>query len=182
MRLDKFTIKAQEALQDAHGIASEKNQQQVDVLHLLRALLIQEESLVLAIFQKLEVNIEKLEKDIDIALSKLSHIVIATPGMFQAYLTQDLGRVLEQSFREATKLKDEFVSTEHFLLGMFSIPSKAKEVLESNGLNYDKVLKVLADVRGGEQVTDMEPEAKYQVLEKYTRNLTELARQEKLTR
>jgi len=180
MRLDKFTTKAQEALQDAHGVASEKGQQQVDALHLLRALLIQEGSLVLAVFQKLENNIEKLDKDIDISLTKLPHIAIATPGMFQAYLTQDLGKILEQSFKEAEKLKDEFVSTEHFLLGMLSIPSKVKDVLEGNGLNYDKVLKVLAELRGGEQVTDMEPEAKYQVLEKYTRNLTELSRQEKL--
>ncbi|MBU4284978.1 ATP-dependent chaperone ClpB [Patescibacteria group bacterium] len=180
MRLDKFTTKAQEALQDAHGIASEKGQQQVDALHLLRALLIQEGSLVLAVFQKLGNNIEKLEKDIDIGLTKLPHIAIATPGMFQAYLTQELGKILEQSFKEAEKLKDEFVSTEHFLLGMLLIPSKVKDVLESNGLNYDKVLKVLAELRGGEQVTDMEPETKYQVLEKYTRNLTELSRQEKL--
>jgi ATP-dependent Clp protease ATP-binding subunit ClpB len=180
MRLDKFTTKAQEALQDAHGVASEKGQQQVDALHLLRALLIQEGSLVLAVFQKLGNNIEKLDKDIDIGLTKLPHIAVATPGMFQAYLTQELGKILEQSFKEAEKLKDEFVSTEHFLLGMLSIPSKAKEVLEGNGLNYDKVLKVLAELRGGEQVTDMEPEAKYQVLEKYTRNLTELSRQEKL--
>jgi len=180
MRLDKFTTKAQEALQDAHGIASEKGQQQVDILHLLRALIIQEESLVLAILEKLEVSIEKLEKEIDLALTRLPHLVISAGGLLQAYLTQDLGKVLEQSFREADKMKDEYVSTEHFLLAMLSTSSKAKEVLENNGLNYDKVLKVLADLRGGEQVTDMEPEARYQVLEKYTRNLTELARQEKL--
>ncbi|MFH1129226.1 MAG: ATP-dependent chaperone ClpB [Patescibacteria group bacterium] len=180
MRLDKFTTKAQEALQDAHGIASEKNQQQVDALHLLRALLIQEESLVLALFKKLGVNLDKLEKDIDLGLTKLPHLTAVMPGMFQAYLTQDLGRAMEQSFKEADKLKDEFVSTEHFLLGMLQIPSKAKEILNENGINYENALKILADLRGGEQVTDMEPEAKYQALEKYTRNLTELARQEKL--
>lgn len=180
MRLDKFTTKAQEAMQDAHGIASEKNQQQVDALHLLRALIVQEESLVLAVFHKLGVDVNKLDKDIDAGLAKLPHIGAVPSGIFQAYLTQDLGKSLEQSFREADKLKDEFVSTEHFLLGMLSVPSKAREILENNGVNYDKVLKVLADLRGGEQVTDMEPEAKYQVLEKYTRNLTELARQEKL--
>ena len=180
MRLDKFTTKAQDALQDAHGIASEKGQQQVDALHLLRALLIQEESLVLAIFEKLGANMEKLERDIDAGLLRLPHIVISTPGMFQAFLTQDLGKVMEQSFREADKMKDEFVSTEHFLLAMLSIPGKTRDILSANGLDYDKVLKVLADLRGGEKVTDMEPEAKYQALEKYTRNLTELARQEKL--
>ena len=180
MRMDKFTTKAQEALQDAHGIAAEKGQSQVDALHLLRALLIQEESLVLATFQKLGTNIEKLEKDIDLGLSKLPIINMSNQGLLQAYLTQDLGKVLEQSFKEAEKLKDEFVSTEHFLLGMLQTPSKTKEALNQNGLNYENVLKTLAELRGGEQVTDMEPEAKYQALEKYTRNLTELARQEKL--
>ena len=180
MRLDKFTTKAQEALQDAHGIASEKGQQQVDVLHLLRALLIQEESLVLATFEKLGANMTNLERDIDAGLSKLPRIVISSMGMLQAYLTQELGKVLEQSFREADKMKDEFVSTEHFLLAMLSISSKARDILHANNLDYDKILKVLADLRGGEKITDMEPEAKYQALEKYTRNLTELARQEKL--
>ncbi|MFH2013928.1 MAG: AAA family ATPase, partial [Patescibacteria group bacterium] len=180
MRLDKFTNKAQEALQDAHGIANERGQQQVDALHLLRALIIQEESLVLAILAKKEIDINKIEKDIDAGLLKLPNIKIPGGGLMQAYLTQELGRVLETAFKEAEKMKDEFVSTEHFLLGMLSVSSKVKEVLEGNGLNYDDVLKILADLRGGEQITDTEPEAKYQVIEKYTRNLTELARMEKL--
>jgi len=180
MRLDKFTTKAQEALQDAHGIASERGQQQVDVLHLLKALLIQEDSLVLAILRKLGVDVRKIDKDIDEVLTRLPRITIATGGIMQAYLTQDLGKVLEQSFREAEKMKDEFVSTEHFLLAMLSTSNRGKEVLEKNALNYDNVLKVLADIRGGEQVTDTEPESRYQVLEKYTKNLTELARKEKL--
>ncbi len=180
MRLDKFTTKAQEALQDAQGIASERGQQQVDILHLLKALILQEESLVLAILEKSGVNIQKIEKEIDENLTKLPRINIVTGGLMQAFLTQDLGRVLEQSFKEAEKLKDEFVSTEHFLLAMLTTPTKVREVLEANSLNYDSVLKMLADLRGGEKVTDTEPEAKYQVLEKYARNLTELARQEKL--
>ncbi len=180
MRLDKFTTKAQEALQDAHGISSERGQQQVDVLHLLKALFIQEESLVLAILEKIGVDVKKLDKDIDTALNRLPRLAIMAGGMMQAYLTQDLGRVLEQSFKEAEKMKDEFVSTEHFLLAILSLPSKAREILESSGLNYDGVLKILSGIRGGEQVTDAEPEARYQVLEKYTKNLTELARREKL--
>ena len=180
MRLDKFTTKAQEALQNAHSLANDRGQQQVDILHLLKALIIQEESLVLAILEKLGANMRKLEKEIEEALNNLPRITIAAGGIMQAYLTQDLGRVLEQAFKEAEKLKDEFVSTEHFLLAVLVASTKAKEVLENNGLKYDEVLKILADLRGGEQVTDMEPEAKYQVLEKYARNLTELARQKKL--
>jgi len=180
MRMDKFTNKAQEALQDAYGIASERSQQQVDALHLLKALLIQEESLVLAIVEKAGIDVKKLEKEIDDAIVKMPKISIATGMIMQAFLTQELGRAIEHSFREAEKMKDEFVSTEHFFLSMLVVPIKAKEVLEHNGLNYEKVLKILADLRGGEQVTDTEPEARYQVLEKYTKNLTELARQGKL--
>ena len=180
MRLDKFTTKAQEALQDAHGIASERGQQQVDALHLLKALLLQEDSLVLAILEKLGIEIAKLDKEIDEALIKLPRLTVATSGIFQAYLTQDLGKVLEQSFRESEKMKDEFVSTEHFLLAMLSIANHGKDLLEKHDINYDKVLKVLMEIRGGEQVTDTEPEARYQVLEKYTKNLTELARKDKL--
>ncbi|OGZ33133.1 MAG: ATP-dependent chaperone ClpB [Candidatus Portnoybacteria bacterium RBG_13_40_8] len=180
MRLDKFTTKAQEALQDAHGIASERGQQQVDVLHLLKALVLQEDSLVLAIFEKMGIDVKNIDRNIDTAISRLPRLTIMSGNIMQAYLTQDMGRVLEQSFKEADKMKDEFVSTEHFLLAILNTPTKAREVLESNGLDYDKVLKILASIRGGEQVTDAEPEARYQVLEKYTKNLTELARKEKL--
>jgi len=180
MRLDKFTTKAQEALQDAHGIASERGQQQVDVLHLLKALLLQEDSLVLAILEKLGLEGTKLEKEIDQALIGLPRLTVATSGIFQAYLTQDLGKVIEQSFRESEKMKDEFVSTEHFLLSMLSFANRGKEILEKNNVDYNKVLKILGEIRGGEQVTDTEPESRYQVLEKYTKNLTELARKEKL--
>lgn len=181
MRLDKFTTKAQEALQDAHGISAERGQQQVDVLHLLKALLLQEDSLVLAIIDKFGADVKKIDKEIDSALARLPRLnVVVGSGMMQAYLTQDLGRLIEQSFREAEKMKDEFVSTEHFLLAMLSGPNKAREILEKNNLNYDKVLKVLVEIRGGEKVTDTEPESRYQVLEKYTKNLTELARKEKL--
>jgi len=180
MRLDKFTTKAQEALQDAHGISAERGQQQVDALHLLKALLLQEDSLVLAIIEKFGADIKKIDKEIDQALARLPRLNIVNTGIMQAYLTQDLGKIIEQSFREAEKMKDEFVSTEHFLLSMLSIQNRAREVLEKNSLNYDKVLKVLAEIRGGEQVTDTEPESRYQVLEKYTKNLTELARKEKL--
>ncbi len=180
MRLDKFTTKAQEALQDAHGISAERGQQQVDVLHLLKALLLQEESLVVAILEKFGADVKKIEKEIDLAIDRLPRLTVFSGGVLQAYLSQDLGRVLEQAFREADKMKDEFVSTEHFLLAMLSVANRAKDILERNGLDYDKVLKVLAEIRGGEQVTDTEPEARYRVLEKFTRNLTDLARKEKL--
>ena len=178
--MDKFTTKAQEALQMAQAIASEKGQQQVDAFHLLKALLTQEESLVKAILGKLDVNVDSLNKKIETAIINLPTVTISMGGIAQVFLTQDLGRVLEQSIKEAIKLKDEFVSTEHFLLGMLTAPTKIKQILNQEKIDYDNVLKVLADLRGGQQVTDQEPESKYQVLEKYARNLTKLAREEKL--
>ncbi len=180
MRMDKFTTKAQEALQRAQEIASGRGQQQVDALHLLGALLSQEDSLVLAILEKLNVDLDSLDKKIEAALNKLPTIAISMGGIAQVFLTQDLGRVMEQSMKEAMKLKDEFVSTEHFLLGMLAAPIKVKQILNDEKADYDSVLKILAELRGGQQVTDPEPESKYQVLEKYARNLTKLAREEKL--
>lgn len=180
MRMDKFTTKAQEALQRAQEAASGAGQQQVDVLHLLRALLSQEESLVVGILEKLNVDIGSLDKKIEAGIKSLPTVVISMGGVAQVFLTQDLGKVLEESIKQAIKLKDEFVSTEHFLLGMLVAPSKVKQILSGEKVDYDAVLKILAELRGGQQVTDPEPESKYQVLEKYARNLTKLAREEKL--
>jgi len=180
MRMDKFTTKAQEALQRAQEIASGKGQQQVDALHLLKALLTQEESLVRGILEKLNVNFDSLAKEVETAITSLPTVAISMGGIAQVFLTQDLGRVLEQSIKEAIKLKDEFVSTEHFLLGMLIAQTKVKEILNRAKVDHDNTLKILAELRGGQQVTDSEPESKYQVLEKYARNLSKLAREEKI--
>jgi len=180
MRMDKFTTKAQEALQRAQEISAGKGQQQVDALHLLKALLTQEESLVGGVLKKLNVDVVSLDKKIEAAIQSLPAATISMGGIAQIFLTQDLGKVLEQSIKETMKLKDEFVSTEHFLLGMLSATTKVKQILNQGKVEYDSVLKVLAELRGGHQVTDPEPESKYQVLEKYARNLTKLARDEKL--
>jgi len=180
MRMDKFTTKAQQALQMAQEMASSKGQQQVDALHLLKALLTQEDSLVLAVLKKIGVDIDSLGKKIDAAINNLPTVTISMGGIAQIFLTQDLGRVLEASIKQTIRLKDEFVSTEHFLLGMLSSPTKVKQILNEEKVDYDSVLKILAELRGGQQVTDPEPESKYQVLEKYARNLTRLAREEKL--
>jgi len=156
------------------------NKQQVDALHLLKALIEQEESLVTAILEKLGTNMDSLTGKIDAAIKSLPTVTISMGGIAQVFLTQDLGRILEASIRQAIKLKDEFVSTEHFLLGMLSAPIKVKQILNEEKIEYEAVLKILAELRGGQQVTDPEPESKYQVLEKYARNLTKLAREEKL--
>lgn len=174
-----FTVKAQEALKRAHEIAIERGHNQIDALHLLGALLLQDEGLVLSILDRLEVDTQLL---LDSVLDKLSGSIrgdVLTPTP-QIYLTQDLARTLEESHKAAAQLKDEFISTEHLFLALLDVPSKAHDILAKFRIDKELVLRVLVDIRGSQHVTDMEPEAKYQALEKYARNLTRLAREEKL--
>ena len=176
----QFTIKAQEVLKKAHDLALERSHQQIDVLHLFTALLLQEEGTVDALLEKLEVDVSGL---IDRLLETLDGMprgaMIATP-LGQVYLTQDLAKTIEQAHREAAQLKDEFISTEHLFLSLLEVQSRAREILEREGLNKETVLKALAELRGGQRITDPEPETKYNVIEKYARNLTRLAKLEKL--
>lgn len=176
----QFTIKAQEVLKKAHDLALERSHQQIDVMHLLTALVLQEEGTVEAILEKLEVDISVLVERLLEALDAMPRgAMVATP-LGQVYLTQDLARVIEQAHREAAQLKDEFISTEHLFLALVEIQSRARQILEHERLNKEIVLRALAELRGGQRITDPEPETKYNVLEKYARNLTRLARQEKL--
>ncbi len=189
-----FTHKAQEAILYAQDLGREKGQQQVDALHLLAALLSQEKSLILNLLERLSVDVQSLRKRTMGALSRLP--VITAPQAFgQFYLTQDMAKVLERAREEASKFGDEFISVEHLFLALAGTMTKAREVLdnvefiradggfaapEAGALDYETVLKELAKIRGGQRVTDPEPESKYQVIEKYTRNLTTMARQGKL--
>ena len=178
--MNNFTLKAQEAIQEAHNLAMERGQQQVDTAHLFLALLQQEEGVVLAVLQKLETDIEKLKSQTEDILGQLSKVQISRGGLAEIYITPPLKKVLFQANKEAKQLKDEYISTEHLLLAILGVPTEVHDVLEKLNITYDKVLKVLAEVRGTEKVDSAEPESKYQVLEKYTLNLTEQARQEKL--
>src|SRR3989344_1723391 len=184
-----FTNKAQDAILSAQSIAQERGQQQIDALHLLYALLSQENSVVLTIMQKLGVDVDNLKKKVESQISKIATIL--TPTAFgQFYLTQDMAKVLERARQESMKMQDDFISVEHLFLALLDTKSMAKDVLEkinflSSGadantlksakLDYESVLKILSQIRGGQKITDPEPESKYQVIEKYTRNLTYLA-------
>jgi len=179
VQIDKFTIKAQEALRDAHNLASERGQQQIDVLHLVLALVWQGDSIVAAIIQRLGVNLSLLETEIEKELGRLPKIAGEIP-FGQVFLSPELGRLINQASKEAQNLQDEYISCEHLLLAVFGASQKTSELLRLFGVDKQKILDVMEEVRGGQHVTDMEPESKYQVLEKYTRNLTELARKEKL--
>ncbi len=176
----QFTIKAQEVLKKAHDLALERSHHQIDVLHLLTGLILQEEGTVDAILEKLEIDVSMIADRLLETLDSMPRgAMIATP-LGQVYLTQDLAKVIEQAHREAAQLKDEFISTEHLFLALVEVPSRAKEMLEREGLNKEMILRALAELRGGQRITDPEPETKYNVIEKYARNLTRLARQEKL--
>ena len=178
----------------AQSLASEKGQQQIDALHLLYSLLDQDGSVVLTLLQKLGIDIEGLKKKTKASLDKIPNITTTQATFGQFYLTQDLAKVLERARQETMKMGDEFVSIEHQLLALLDTDTKAKEillgatflqkggtsVLEFGKLDYDTVLKVLAKIRGGQRITDPEPESKYQVVEKYARNLTLLVKQGKL--
>jgi len=190
----QFTHKAQEAIMAAQDVARENNQQQIDALHLLLVLLNQEGSVVLNLLQRIGADIEGLKRKATASLEKMP--VISAPQAFgQFYLTQDMAKILERARQESVNMGDEFISVEHLFLALLDTQTKAKEVLdkttflkqgggtgtlEFSKLDYEIFLKQLAQVRGGTKITDPEPESKYQVIEKYARNLTTQARQGKL--
>ncbi len=185
-----FTNKAQDSILTAQAIAQDRGQSQVDALHLLLSLLSQEASIILTILQKLGVDIDNLKKKVEAQVLKIT--ANTTPmAVGQLYLTQDMAKVLERARQESVKMSDEFVSVEHLFLGLLDTPTAAKDILlkttffqsgaigsesiKTNKLDYETVLKVLSQLRGGVRITDPEPESKYQVIEKYTRNLTDSA-------
>ncbi|MGH9892388.1 MAG: Clp protease N-terminal domain-containing protein, partial [bacterium] len=178
MRLDKLTIKSQEALQNAQSLASKRNHQAVDVEHLLMALLGQKEGVVPALLQRLGVAATPLFDRLQRSLDRLPQVTGAAAG--QTFITPRLKRVIEGAEAAAGQLKDEYVSTEHLLLAMLEDDGEAGRALREAGASKDSVLKALVDIRGAQRITDPNPEEKYQALEKYSRDLTDLARKGKL--
>ncbi|MDD5043315.1 MAG: ATP-dependent chaperone ClpB [Patescibacteria group bacterium] len=177
---NNFTVKAQEALQRASQIAVESGQQQISDLHLLLSLAGQDGGVIVSILEKLNVNQKTLEERAWRELESLLQPRLPMGGIAQLYITPEFRDVLEKASKEAEKMKDEYISTEHLLLAMLSVKSKSRLLLEQFGLTYDSVLRILKEVRGSQRITDPEPESKYQALEKYSVNLTDLARKEKL--
>jgi len=174
MDLNRFTVKSQEALFAAQSLASRNQQQQVDVVHLMMVMLDQEESIVRPVLDHLNVQAGQIRQ----RLAQLMDLMPTAPG--QVYITESLRRVLTQAQEEAQSLHDEFISVEHLLLAMLEVDSPVRQILNAHGVTRDTVLKALMSVRGSQRVTDQSPEAKFQVLEKYTIDLTERARTGKL--
>ncbi|MFH1462622.1 MAG: AAA family ATPase [bacterium] len=189
-----FTHKAQESIMSAQNVAQEKGQQQIDALHLLYSLLSQEDSVILNLLQRMGADVEELKKKTRMALDGIP--AVAAPQTFgQFYLTQDMAKVIDRARQESMKMGDEYISVEHLFLGLLATETKAKEILDRTNflqpgggvsalefgkLDYETALKQLSQIRGGQRITDPEPESKYQVIEKYARNLTQSARQGKL--
>ena len=173
MQFDKYTTKAQEAVQAAQRIAQERSHQEIDGEHLLAALLSQEEGLIQPLLKKLGVPVSRLVEELEEALRKR----VTVKGAAEPFLGAALRGALEAAEKEAAKLKDDYVSTEHLLLGLMEEGGAGvKRILSNAGLKEGDVLKALADLRGNQRVTDQNPEGKFQALEKYGRDLTALAR------
>jgi ATP-dependent Clp protease ATP-binding subunit ClpB len=177
MQLDKLTQKSSEALQDAQRIAREHSQQEIDGEHLLLALIGQEESLVPELLARIGVPPAKLRPDLEKEIARRHKV----QGGGDPYAGRDLQKALDAAQSEANKLKDDYVSTEHLLLGLLDSSSVSlKKIVSAHNLKRDAVLKALAELRGNQRVTDQQPEAKFQALEKYGRDLTTLAKQGKI--
>jgi len=179
---NKFTDKSQEAIINAQIIASGYGQANIEALHILLALLQQNESLIKPILEKMKVDPEIIEEFAVREIKKLPRLKInQASGPVQAVSgTAETALILERAQKEADGMTDEFISTEHILLALIGVSSPAQSVLLNFKVDYQAVKNILKELRGNQTISDPFPENKYKVLEKYTTNLTELARQEKL--
>jgi ATP-dependent Clp protease ATP-binding subunit ClpB len=180
IRWDKFTVKAQEAIQRANELASEHGNPEMTPAHLLAALVEDREGIVAPVLEKIGIGPQAVLSDLYKEIEKLPK-VSGSSGAQQPAMSSQINQVLEKSFKEADTFKDEYVSTEHMLLGLTDLKrDPAQELLARHGATHDAILKALTAVRGSQRITDQNPEAKYQALERYARDLNEQARRGKL--
>jgi ATP-dependent Clp protease ATP-binding subunit ClpB len=179
MRLDRLTVKSQEALQEAQRIAEKKGNQQLEVEHLLYALIEDEEGVVYQILRRLGVDINALRAEIDKEIEKFPKVSGATP-LGQVYISPRLKKALEKAFEEADHLTDEFISVEHLLFAILNTYGPASDILKRHGATADNTLSAIKDIRGVHRVTDPNPEEKYQAISRYAKDLTELAKKSRL--
>jgi ATP-dependent Clp protease ATP-binding subunit ClpB len=176
-RLDKLTIKAQEALQAAQEMAGRTGQQQIEPLHVLWALISQNEGVVPPLLEKLGVSPATLASEVEAQINRLPKI----SDVSQQYLSPAANKILDKAFDEAQRLKDEYVSTEHILLGLASDSrDPASQLLARHGVTHDAILQAMTSIRGSHRVTSQNPESTYRALDQYGRDLTDLARRGKL--
>ncbi len=174
---NKFTMKAQEALQNAQELAAKNGNGELSAMHLLRALISDSESLVHPILEIAKIDIEQLKKSVDKEIEKKPKTFSQKPGSInQLYLSQELLLILDSASKIAAEKGDEYISCEHLLLGIISSPSDAEKLLASMGVDKDNITEFFNEVRGSTRIMDQNPESKFNVLEKYSINITEKAR------
>ena len=177
MNINKLTIKAREALQKAGEIAEKNDNQEINNEHLLKALLEDKENLVYTTLKSMEVRVEDIDRELGYLISQKPKI----QGLSNTYIGSDLKRTLDYSLEEANSFKDEFISTEHLMLGILrSSNGQLKPLLDKYGITYNNFKTLISQIRGNKRVTDEAPEDKFNALQKYTKDLTELARLGKL--
>ncbi len=175
MRFDQLTVKGAEAVQAAQELAVSSGHAQVEPLHLLSSLTREQEGVVTPILEKVGVRMDRLRELIDTQLGRMPR---STGG--QTALSRQLQEVFDRAEKEASRLKDKYISTEHLLLALAEVPSDAKETLGIAGATHDAVLAAMKDVRGNQRVDTQNPEETYQALQRYGRDLVELARRGKI--
>jgi ATP-dependent Clp protease ATP-binding subunit ClpB len=179
MKFDKFTVKVQEALMAARSLAQERDHQQIEPVHLLIALLDQQDGITTPLLQKLGINVKALLNDLYNEIKKISKVTGS--GATDVILSRESSILFDAAWKEADMLKDQYLSTEHLLIAMSSKNSLSiYQILNKNGITKDRILQALKSIRGHQTVMDQDPEGKYQAIEKYSRNLTDLARRGKL--
>lgn len=179
MRFDKFTIKSQELIQNAQSLAAERGNQQIEPEHFLSAMLKEKESVARSMLRKLGVSPGSVAQEIAMAIEKFPKVSGAAGT--ESYISPRSRALLDAAFAEAAKMKDEYVSIEHMLLAIADEKQgEASRILARNGISRESILKVLMDIRGTQRITDPNPEEKYQALDKFSRDLTALARLGKL--
>ncbi len=179
IRWDKLTVKAQEAMQRANDLASEHGNPELQPVHILAALVEDQEGIVAPLLERVGLHASAVQAEAMSEIEKLPKL--SGGGATQAHLSDAASQLLENAFKEASNFKDEYVSTEHILLAMAKLKrDAAQQILAHGGATYDNILRALTAVRGNQKVTDQNPEAKYQSLERYAKDLTELARKGKL--
>jgi ATP-dependent Clp protease ATP-binding subunit ClpB len=179
MRFDKFTIKSQEVIQNSQALASQSKNQQIEPEHLLATMLQEPEGIAGAMLRKLGVSPDEIARGVAGALEKLPQI--SSGGIGESYMSPRSKAVLEAAFAEAARMKDEYVSIEHIFLAIADEKhGEAASILSQAGVTRDLILRVLLEIRGTQRITDPNPEEKYQALEKFSRDLTELARMGKI--
>jgi ATP-dependent Clp protease ATP-binding subunit ClpB len=178
IRWDKLTVKAQEAIQAAGEYASQNGNAEIQLVHLLAALAADREGIVTPVLAKIGAPAQAVEQEAQAEIAKLPKVSGASA---QPTLSRAFSQALDQAFMEADRFKDEFVSTEHLLLAIAGAKGEAaQKILAGHGADHDAILKALTSVRGSQRVIDQNPEGKFQALERYAKDLTELAQRGKL--